>query len=306
MGTPKFALPALEKLISNPKFEVVAVYTKEPKIAGRGHKIQNSAIHELALKHNLKVLTPKTLREKSVQEEFSNFKADAAVVVAYGLLLPQEILEGTKFGCFNIHPSLLPKWRGAAPLQRTIMAGDTETAVDIIQMNEGLDSGDVVAEERFNLDGSETYSSLETKCAEIGAKLTEEVLEKLAAGDALSPRKQDDSKAVYAKKLEKTECEIDWNFSAKEIDQKIRGLNGSLGAYATLDGIFGNEKIKIFAAEIIEKDEKFPTEKIGKFVDENFKENGVQIYCKTGILKLLEIQKPGGKRMSVEEVLRGI
>jgi methionyl-tRNA formyltransferase len=150
----------MEKLIENKEFEIVAVYSREPQIAGRGHKLTNSAIHNLALKNNLKVRTPKTLRDGAVQEEFKNFNADAAVVVAYGLILPQEILSGTKYGCYNIHPSLLPKWRGAAPIQRTLMAGDTETSVDIIKMDKGLDSGDIVAREIVKLNGDETYSDL--------------------------------------------------------------------------------------------------------------------------------------------------
>ena len=163
MGTPNFACPTLQKLISDPAFEILAVYTREPQIAGRGQKIQNSPIHNLALKHQIKVVTPKTLRDFEVQKEFREFNADAAVVVAYGLILPKEILEGTRLGCFNIHPSLLPRWRGAAPIQRTIMAGDEKTAVCVIKMDQGLDSGDIVAQRNYELSGNETYAELETK-----------------------------------------------------------------------------------------------------------------------------------------------
>ncbi len=297
MGTPHFAVPTLEKLLANSAFEIVAVYTREPQIAGRVHKLTNSPIHDLALKNNLKIITPKTLRDVNVQKEFVALNADVAVVVAYGLLLPEEILNGTKFGCFNIHPSLLPRWRGAAPIQRTIMAGDRDTAVDIIKMDIGLDSGDIVAEEKLVLNGNETYADLAPKLSEIGAALLCKTMEKLAVGEKLQHTKQNHDAAIYAKKIEKSECEIDWNFSAKEIEQKIRGLNGSLGAYF----IFREEKIKIFAAEISRNDENFSAEKIGKFVENKF-----EIYCQRGILKPLIVQRAGGKRMAVEEMLRGM
>ncbi len=169
MGTPDFACPTLEKLIADKEFEIVAVYTREPQIAGRGHKLQNSPIHELALKYGLKVITPKTLRNAEAQKEFHDLKADAAVVVAYGLILPQEILNATKLGCINIHPSLLPRWRGAAPIQRTIMAGDKETGINIIKMDAGIDSGDVIYSEKFLLSGKENYTDLAEKLSVMGA-----------------------------------------------------------------------------------------------------------------------------------------
>lgn len=296
MGTPQFAVPTLEKLLSDQTFEIVAVYTREPQIAGRGHKLTNSPIHDLALKNGLKVLTPKTLRDVTVQKEFAEFSADVAVVVAYGLLLPPEILAGTKLGCFNIHPSDLPRWRGAAPIQRTIMAGDSATAVDIIKMDSGLDSGDIVAEEKFALNGCETYADLAPQLAETGSNLMQQVMQKLAAGEKLSHRKQDRTQAIYAKKIDKSECEIDWNSSAIEIERKVRGLNGSLGACF----MFNGEKMKIFSAEVLRADEIFSHERIGKFVEDKF-----EIYCQKGILKPLIVQRPGGKKMKVEEMLRG-
>ena len=293
MGTPKFACPTLEKLIADKSFEIVAVYTREPQIAGRGHKLQNSPIHELALKNGLKVITPKTLRNTEIQKEFSDLKADAAVVVAYGLILPQEILSGTKLGCFNIHPSLLPRWRGAAPIQRTIMARDEKTAVCIMKMDAGLDSGDVVACLEFALKNTETYAQLEEKFSNIGAEMMVETLKKAANGNLIETKQNNDS-VTYAKKLDKAECEIDWKKSALEIDAQIRALNGSLGAFFN----YNDEKIKIFSCEIIDKNSC--ENEAGKIL------NGFLIQCGKGVIRPLILQKPGKKAMLVDEFLLGL
>ncbi len=289
MGTPNFACPTLKKLINDPAFEILAVYTREPQIAGRGHKFQNSPIHHLAAEHGIKVITPKTLRNSEVQKEFQGFNADAAVVVAYGLILPKEILEGARLGCFNIHPSLLPRWRGAAPIQRTIMAGDKKTAVCVIKMDEGLDSGDIVAQRNYELFGSETYAELETKFAEIGAEILVESLK-----GNLRRIKQSEVGLTYAKKLDKAECEINWQNSAEEIDRQIRGLSGSLGAFFMLNG----EKIKIFSAEILDKNlaQKNP----GEISKEDF-----SIQCAKGLIRPSLLQRQGKRVMSREEFLLG-
>jgi len=294
MGTPNFACPTLQKLIDEKTFEIVAIYTREPQVAGRGQKIQNSAIHELALKNNLKIITPKTLRNVDVQNEFRDLQADAAVVVAYGLLLPQEILDGTKFGCFNIHPSLLPRWRGAAPIQRTIMAGDEKTAVCIMQMDAGLDSGDIVMQQDFALLGNETYLELEKKFSEVGANLMVQTL-KNARDGKLNPIKQESACVTYAKKLDKTECEIDWKKPVHEINCLIRGLSGSLGAYFMKDG----EKLKIFTAKIIDETscEKNP----GEILNEKF-----FIQCGKGVIQPTILQRQGKKPMAIEEFLLGV
>jgi len=294
MGTPNFALPTLEKLIADKNFEIVAVYTKEPQIAGRGHKLQNSPIHNLALKNNLKVFTPKSLKNLEAKNEFINLQADAAVVVAYGLILPQEIIDGTKFGCFNIHPSLLPKWRGAAPIQRTIMAMDSETAVCIMKMDAGLDSGNIVAMEKFLLNGKENYFELEEKFANIGAKMMCDILQN-ANDENLYETKQDDTLATYAKKLEKSECEIDFKKSAKEINALIRALNGSLGAYFNFNG----EKIKIFSCEII--DENSHENEAGKILNDL-----LYIQCQRGVIRPLILQKPGKSKVEIREFLLGL
>ena len=293
MGTPEFACPTLSKLILDPEFQIVAVYTREPQIAGRGHKLQNSPIHDLALQHGLKIITPKTLRDTMAQKEFLDLQADFAVVVAYGLILPQEILDGTKFGCINIHPSLLPRWRGAAPIQRTIMEGDFETGINIIKMDRGIDSGDIIYSEKFSLNGSEIYSELAEKLSKIGAEILVKTLKKLRDGDVVLT-KQDDSRATYAKKVEKTECEINWESSAEEIERKIRALNGSLGAFFNYDG----EKIKIFSAKILDKNS---TKNVaGKILDKEF-----LIQCGHGIIRPSILQRQGKKSIPLEEFLRG-
>lgn len=293
MGTPNFALPTLEKLIANDYFEIVGVFTREPKNAGRGQKIQNSPIHNLAIKNGLKVFTPKTLKTKETQEDFLNLNADACVVVAYGLILPNEIINGCKFGCFNIHPSALPKWRGASPIQRTIMNLDEKTDICIIKMDEGLDSGDVVLRKEFLLNGCENYFELEEKFAKIGAEMTIEVLLK-AENKNLPQEKQNDAFATYAKKIEKAECEIDFTKSAKEVDAKIRALNGSLGAFFNFD----EERIKIFSCKII--DEKAFKGKIGEVLNEDF-----YIQCGQGIIQPQILQKAGKSKVTIKEFLLG-
>lgn len=293
MGTPQFACPTLEKLIADPAFEIVAVYTREPQIAGRGHKLTNSPIHQLALQHGLKVVTPKTLRNAEAQKEFSEFNADAAVVVAYGLILPQEILAAPKLGCLNIHPSLLPRWRGAAPIQRPIMEGDRETGITIIKMDKGLDSGDMIISEKFSLAGNETYKDLAEKLSQMGAEILVTTLKNLRDGK-VNLTKQDETLVTYAKKIEKAECEINWQDSAVEIERKIRGLNGSLEAFFMHNG----EKIKIFAAEILDENsrENLP----GKILDDK-----LAIQCGKGVIRPMILQRPGKKPMVLKEFLLG-
>jgi methionyl-tRNA formyltransferase len=291
MGTPNFAVPALQKIIDDKNFEIVAIYTKEPQIAGRGHKLQNSHIHNLALQNNFPVFTPKTLKSPETQKEFVDLKADIAVVVAYGLLLPKEILQAPKFGCINIHPSLLPKWRGAAPIQRTIMNGDLETGVDIILMDEGLDSGDILAEEKISLDNEINYQELAEKLSQIGANLLVKTLKNISQ---IKPIKQDHSKTIYAQKLSKEEFKIDWNFSAQQIHNKIRGLSGCGSAYFEING----EKIKIHQAKIIDNDShNYPA---GKIIDDK-----LTIACKTGLIQPQILQRAGKNKMFLSEFIKG-
>lgn len=292
MGTPNFAVPTLQKLIDDPDIEIIGVYSKEPKIAGRGHKIQNSPIHNLALQHNLPIFHPKSLKSDAEKQKFINLKADFAVVVAYGLILPKEIIEGTKFGCLNIHPSLLPKWRGAAPIERSIMEGDTKTAISIIKMDENLDSGDIITMEEIIIDEKthcrEFYDNVSQKGADILAK----TLKNMASGNyQLTPQNHD--KASYAKKIEKSEFLLDFNGDVHENYNKIRALNGCGSAYF----IMNDERIKIHQAEIISNANYH---KIGEFIIDK---KDFKIICKNGAIRPLILQKAGKGKISLQEFL---
>lgn len=299
MGTPQFAVPALTKLINDPFFEVVAVYSKPPKISGRGQKVVNSKIHDLALKHDIKVITPTTLKDAKAQEEFKNLEADAALVVAYGLILPKIILESTKFGIINIHPSSLPKFRGATPIQSTLLAGDDEIGVSIIQMDEGVDSGDIIAQRVIKINENDNYGNLAPKLSEIGAEMAADSL-KLMAKNELKPIKQDDSAASFSKKFAKDDAKIDFSKSKEEIINQIRALSGFLTSFLEYDG----EKYKIFAAKSLKNDEfdknSYEKAKIGEVFDKNF-----SIKCKNGAIRPEVIQKPGKKPVKISDFLLG-
>lgn len=297
MGTPEFACPTLQKLLLDRSFEIVAVYSREPQIAGRGHKLTNSPIHELALKHNLRVITPKTLRDKKTQQEFLELNADAAVVVAYGLILPTEILQATKFGCINLHPSLLPRWRGPSPIQYTFFGGDAEIGVTIIQMNAGIDSGDMIMQQKFLLQKNDNYGNLAPKLAQLGADMIAQSLKNLQTGKAVAI-KQNEALATFSKKLKKEESKINWNLSAEEILYKIRGLSGSLTAYFELNG----EIIKIYDAEIIAGNSLGKPSEV--LIDHAH--NQILIQCDKDRIRPLILQKAGKKAVTSKEFLNGM
>lgn len=292
MGTPDFAVPALNRLIKS-NHEIIAVYTQKPKAAGRGMEVKKSKVHEVAEANNIKVYTPDSLKSDEEKNNFKNLNADIAVVAAYGMLLPKEILQGTKHGCINIHPSLLPRWRGAAPLQRTIMAGDNHTAVCIMQMNEGLDTGDIILKEEFDIPDSTNVGWLHDKCAEIGAELTLKAIEQISTGTA-KYIKQSEQGVTYAKKITKEDEKIDFNKNGNEILNQIRGLSPYMGA----NFILNNKKHKIFEAEFILF--KNTSDELGKILNDQF-----HISCKDGCIVPKTIQKEGSKKMSIEEFLRG-
>ncbi len=297
MGTPDFACPALQKLLDDPSFEIVAVYSREPQIAGRGHKLTNSPIHELALQHSLRVITPKTLRNPEIQQEFRAFNADAAVVIAYGLILPAEILSATKFGCINLHPSLLPRWRGPSPIQYTFFGGDEEIGVTIIQMDAGIDSGDMIMQQKFSLQKSDNYGHLAPKLAQLGADMIVESLKNLRDKKVVFT-KQNQDLATFSKKLKKEESKINWNLSAEEILCKIRGLSGSLTAYFEFNG----EAIKIYDAEVINGN---PIGKPSEVIIDQVNSQ-ILIQCNKDQIKPLILQKAGKKIVTAKEFLNGI
>lgn len=288
MGTPEFALPSL-KALREAGHEIVAVYSQPPRPAGRGQKETPSPIHHYALSQGLKVLTPVSLKGEAEQREFASFSADAAIVAAYGLLLPPEILKGCKLGCINIHPSLLPRWRGAAPIQRTIMAGDTKTGICIMQMDEGLDTGDVLACELYDIPEGTTSGQLHDTLAQRSAPLLLNTLERLSS---IMPQKQSGDGVTYAKKISKSEARIDWSKPADEILCLIRGMNPYPGANFEYQG----EVIKLLAADICSG-----SGKAGEVLDDT-----LTIACGNGAIRPLTLQRPGKKPMPAEEVLRGL
>ena len=289
MGTPAFAVPALQSLI-DAGHKVCCVYTQPPRPGGRGQKARTSAVHEFAAKKGLEARTPRSLKQSADQQAFTEIGADAAVVAAYGLILPKAVLEGTRLGCFNIHASLLPRWRGAAPIQRAIMAGDSESGVCIMRMDEGLDTGPVLLCERVAIEPGMTAGDLHDHLAELGGPLMVRALEAVAAGDAV-PVPQPGEGATYANKIDKTETRIDWRKPAEEIERLVRGLALFPGAWFDLEG----ERIKVLGAEALDQ-----TGAPGRTLDAH-----LTIACGEGALRLVRLQRSGRKPMAGADFLRG-
>lgn len=295
MGTPDFSVQALESLIAA-GHEIVGVVTQPDKMQGRGKKIKFPPVKECAIEHGLTVYQPEKVREESFVEILREMNADVFVVIAFGQILTKTILDMPKYGCVNIHASLLPKYRGSAPIQRVIIDGEQETGVTTMQMDEGIDTGDILEQVTVPIDKKETGGSLFDKLAECGAKLIVETLKKIEAGN-ITPVKQDDSKSNYAKMLKKEMGNIDFTKSADEIEHLIRGLNPWPSAYTKLM----DKTLKIWDADVTEQDyEGRPGEIVE--VDKN------AFYVKTGngTLKINELQLEGKKRMDTRSFLLGV
>lgn len=289
MGTPKFAAHVLEALIEA-DFEIVCVYSQPPRPAGRGKKLTASPVHKLAERVGIPVRTPASLKSEEIQKEFADLDLDVAVVVAYGLILPKALLDSPKYGCLNLHASLLPRWRGAAPIQRAIMAGDAETGVAVMQMETGLDTGPVLAEAQVPITSRSTAGTLHDQLAEAGAVLLTRILPKLGTGK-LTPVPQADEGVTYAEKILKSEAAIDWSRPADELDRKIRGLNPVPGAYFEHNGA----RIKVLEAEVSTGDGD-----PGEVLDDK-----ATIACGEKALKLVRLQMAGKSAMDIETFLRG-
>jgi len=287
MGTPDFATPALAELIGA-AHDIACVYTRAPRPKGRGLAEEKTPVHKLAEAAGLSVRTPRTLKDPDEQAVFASLKLDAAIVVAYGLILPKAILDAPRLGCFNLHASLLPRWRGAAPIQRAIMACDRETGVMVMRMEEGLDTGPVLMTERVAIDGR-TYGELHDELARLGADLLGRALAALEK-DAVLAQPQDQEGLTYAKKIEKSETRIDWTKSARELDCLIRGLSPSPGAWCEAKG----ERIKVLLAEPVSVSAS-PGEVLP----------GLIVACGHGALKLLTVQRAGRAPMDADAFLRG-
>jgi methionyl-tRNA formyltransferase len=288
LGTPDFAVPTLSALIAK-GHEICAVYSQPPRPKGRGYATEPSPVAKLAAAHGIPVRTPARLKSEAEQLAFSALGLDAAVVVAYGLLLPKPILDAPRLGCFNLHGSLLPRWRGAAPIQRAIMAGDAETGIMVMHMDEGLDTGPVLSETRVAVD-RKTFGGLHDELAARGAELMAETLAALERGDAQESSQPSDG-ATYAQKILKEEAHIDWTKSAHEVDCHIRGLSPFPGAWTEL----GRERLKILYAE--------PAE--GKGAPGEALDEHLLIACGEGALRLTRLQRAGRAPMKAEDLLRG-
>lgn len=292
-GTPDFAATSLAALIST-DHQIVAVLTQPDRPSGRGRKLTHSPVKAIALTHGIAVHQPLTLKEQSAGDLVSSFNADVMVVVAYGLILPKLILDIPKYGCLNIHASLLPRWRGAAPIQRAIEAGDKQTGVCIMQMDEGLDTGHVIAKQAIDIEISDTAASLHDKLADLGAKLIVSSLDELDT-DTLIYEEQDDSKATYAQKLTRQESQIDWSLDAITIVNRIHAFNPWPGAKSK----HNDTELKFLKALVINNQ---ATNNPGEIMVEGKK---IIVQAKSGQVELLELQKPGSKAMLAEQFLNG-
>lgn len=275
----------------------MAVLSQPDRPAGRGRKLQASPVKRTALEHGIEVFQPETLRSNDAARLITGFRADLMVVVAYGLILPANILQVPKFGCWNIHASLLPRWRGAAPVQRAIEAGDPESGVCIMQMDEGLDTGALLKCERIPLADDESGGSLHDKLAELGATTLLQCVRALARGQSLPTTPQPKQGVTYARKLDKAEAQIDWSASAAALERQIRAFNPWPVSWCMM----GAERTRIWKAEIMEETHQCAPGTVLKKGAE-----GIQVATGKGVLRLLELQRPGKRRMSAADFLNAV
>ena len=287
MGTPDFSVPVLDALV-DAGHDVVAVYSQPPRPAGRGKKDRPSPVQARAQTLGLAVCHPVSLRDADAQAEFAAFNADVAVVVAYGLILPQIVLDAPRMGCLNIHASLLPRWRGAAPIHRAIMAGDAQTGVCIMQMEAGLDTGPVLLREAMDIGAAETTGVLHDRLSQMGAELIVQAITQL--GD-LSPQVQPDDSVTYAAKIDKAEARVDWNRPTVEVDRQIRGLSPFPGAWCMV----GDERVKLLASRIADG-----LDAAGTVM------NGFTIACADGAVAVTRVQRAGKTAMDADQALLGL
>ncbi len=289
MGTPEFAVPALRAIVAA-GHEVAAVYCQPPRPAGRGQKERPSAVQAVAETLNLPVRTPTGLRKPEAQAAFSVLDLDIAVVAAYGLILPKPILDAPRLGCLNIHASLLPRWRGAAPIQRALMAGDAATGITIMQMDEGLDTGPTLLQESVPIRASLTAATLHDLLAECGARLILEALDAAEAG-TLQPQPQPEDGVTYAKKIEPADARIAWSDHADAIERKVRAFAPRPGAWFEIDGI----RVKLLGAGVV----------AGVGEPGTVHDDHLTVACGDGAIKLLHLQREGKRALDSEAFLRG-
>jgi len=293
MGTPDFSVPTLFELVSH-GHEIAAVYTRPPRAGGRGMKLQPTPVEQQARRFGIPVLTPKTLKTAEVLQEFRAHGADAAVIVAYGMILPQAILEAPKLGCYNLHASLLPRWRGAAPINRAIMAGDDVSGVMVMKMDAGLDTGDIAMAERIAITDQMTASDLHDALSRVGADLMVRAMAALERG-ALTLTKQSEDGVSYAAKIDKAEGRIDWNKPARAVLRHIHGLSTFPGAWSEIAGEGEQVRVKILRCELAGG-----TGTPGAVLDDR-----LAIACGEGAIRVVELQRAGKAPMKAAEFLRG-
>jgi methionyl-tRNA formyltransferase len=291
MGTPDFAVPTLRQIVDSGQ-EVVAVYTRAPQRSGRGLELAPSSVAREAERIGLPIFTPRTLREPNAAEAMCDHRADAAVVVAYGLILPKSILDAFPYGCYNLHASLLPRWRGAAPIHRAIMAGDKITGIKVMKMDEGLDTGPVAIGRRVQIDADATTGDLHDTLAQLGADLMRQVIVALGKKRAWKFKPQAKNGATYANKIDKSETRIDWSLQWKKVHDHCRGLSPSPGAWFELAG---TGRIKVLRT----------TKGAGRGQPGCVLDDRLTVACGSGAVRLVELQRAGGKPMPADEFLRG-
>jgi methionyl-tRNA formyltransferase len=289
MGSPAFALPALAALIAA-GHDIACVYSQPPRPAGRGKQERRTLVHAFAAERGLEVRTPKSLKRAEAQADFAALKLDAAIVVAYGLILPKAILDAPRLGAFNLHASLLPRWRGAAPIQRAIMAGDRVTGVQVMRMEEGLDTGPVLASAETPIDVDDNNASLHDRLAAMGAPLLVETLAKVESGEATETPQAEEG-VTYAHKITPAETRIDWTCSAREVDCMIRGLAPAPGAWFELDGV----RVKALHARL----------GMGAGAPGEALDDELLIACGEGAVRLMRVQREGRAPMDAHAFLRG-
>ncbi len=295
MGTPDFSVPVLAEIVAA-GHEVVAVYSQPPRKAGRGMAEQPSPVHRFAEEHGIPVFTPVSLKGAAEQQAFASLDLDVAVVVAYGLILPKPVLEAPRLGCLNLHASLLPRWRGAAPIQRAIMAGDAETGVMVMQMEEGLDTGPVLLAERVAIAPDDTAGGLHDRLSHIGASLMVRALAALSRG-GLAATPQAEEGVTYARKIEKSEARIDWSRPADELDCRIRGLTPSPGAFFEIARGKETVRVKVLRAKPVELEGR-----PGEILSAG---DSIVVACGGGALEITGLQRAGKSPVGAREFLRG-
>jgi methionyl-tRNA formyltransferase len=289
-GTPEFAAVSLKALIGT-SHNIRAVYTQPDRPAGRGRKLTPSPVKQLALEHEIPVMQPVSLKSAQAQQELAAIQADLMVVVAYGLILPRAVLQTPSLGCINVHASVLPRWRGAAPIQRSILAGDRQTGITIMQMDEGLDTGDMLLVRTTPINDDDTAQSLHDRLADIGAQALVDSLQ-LIIDDKLQPKQQDEAQATYAAKLQKSEAQIDWQQSAEQIQRQVRAFNPWPVAQTMVDG----GTLRIWNAQCVQEKSVLAP---GSVISEC--RTGIDIATGDGILRITQLQLPGGKPLAVAD-----